>query len=118
MPWKKNRVLEEPLQFSAPSQWEERERVVSPAENGSSRVVYGPVNSDEINKRQLDPRVVDLQNLIESGITIDPGSVSTMLNLSDPAEIEEYNSSYVKDAYKFLKEHKNEIFKPVESVEK
>lgn len=112
MPWKKSKenVI---LQF-APPVWQEEERCVSPSESGSSRVSYVFVSSDEVNKRQLDPRIVDLQNLIDQGITIDPGETLTMLNLTDPAEIEQYNNAYVSSAYQYLKAHKDEIFKKEE----
>lgn len=95
----------------APDSWDVMERSVSPEENGSSRSVMVKVPCREINKRQLDPRIVTLEALLEQGITIEPGQAQQMLNLTDIADIEEYNSQYCESAYKFLQEHKVEIFK-------
>lgn len=116
MAWSKKPI--NPIQFQSPVEFTEVEKSVSPSEGGSSRVTLEKVTSKDINKRQLDPKVVNLQSLIENNMTIDPGTVSKLLNTSDPASIEEFNSMYTQEAYKYLQEHESEIFVKNEGGEK
>lgn len=109
MPWRKQ--PSKSMTFIAPDFFEVEERYVAPEESGTSRSTIIKVHSRDINKRQLDPRVVTLDSLLEQGITIDPGQVQSMLDITDPAEIESVNKDYCESAYKFLTEHKDEIFK-------
>lgn len=109
MPWRRENY--KPLMVVAPEMWEQQERYVEPEKNGVQRTTIVVVPNREINKRQLDPRKITLDSLLEQGITIDPGQIQNMLDLRDPAEIESFNNEYLQHAYKFLTEHKDEIFK-------
>lgn len=114
MPWKKK--PNRPIMYLADEDMSVRERCVDVEENGSQRTTIIDVPMSELNQRQLDPRSVTLQNLIDNGITIEPGSVAHMLDLTDPAEVEAFNNEYTRDAYKFLQEHKDEIFKKEDKI--
>lgn len=109
MPWRREQF--KPVMEIAPDEWEQIERYVEEEKNGVQRTCLVKVPCREVNKRQLDPRIVNLDSLLEQGITIEPGQVKDMLDLTDPAEIEQYNNQYVQQAYDFLVEHKDEIFK-------
>lgn len=91
--------------------WTEKVRSVDVDESsGSQRVTYIDKSTKDINREQLDPKIVTLQSLLESGVVISPASISNMLDITDKADIERYNSAYVSDAYKFLKENEDKIF--------
>lgn len=109
MPWR--REIFKPVMEIAPDEWEHFERYVEEEKNGVQRTCLVKVSCREVNKRQLDPRIVTLDTLLEQGITIDPGQVKGLLDLTDPAQIEDYNNHYVQQAYDYLVEHKDEIFK-------
>lgn len=109
MPWKKS--PNRPFIYLADGDMSVRERCVDVEVNGSQRATIIDVPISELNKRQLDPRTVTLQTLIDNGITIEPGTVAHMLDLTDPADIEAFNNEYTREAFKFLQDHKDEIFK-------
>lgn len=111
--WHKN--FENPIMYSAPSKWYEMEKSYDVDSGGSQRVSIVPVSSVDVNRRQLDPMIVNLDSLIQNGEVIKVGDVANMLSLTDPAQIEEYNTQYTQAAYKFLVENKDKIFKTVES---
>lgn len=113
MSWFKNSlyVCPKPPVF----EWTIKQRALdAPADQGSTRVTIVDKSCIDINRLQLDPAIVTLDSLIASGEKIEPGDVRNLLTISDKADIESYNSRYVQDAYLYLKEHKDEIFKSAE----
>ena len=57
----------------------------------------------------LDPRNIRLKYIIESGAVIDPGQVSSILNPSDPAELDSLRGKLGENLYSYLLDHKDEI---------
>lgn len=57
---------------------------------------------DEIAKETLDPNLVTLENLIESGVTIDPSVIQHLLDNTDPSELEARASQMSENLYKHL----------------
>lgn len=103
-----------PVMYQAPRTWSEPQRVTVETGSSSEYVSIVKVKSPDILAKQLDPKVVTLKALIESGITIDPGQCASMLNITDVAEIEKYNQKDMQEVYTYLKEHGKEIVKQEE----
>lgn len=84
--------------MGAPSTWTEIQREQYEDETGI-HVRYVKVSSEDIDKHQLDPSLVTLETLISNGITIDSGTVQTMLNPTDQADLESKISQMSTAAY-------------------
>lgn len=63
-------------------------------------VLYKPC--EEIAKETLDPSLVTLENLLESGVTIDPATTMHLLDVSDPSELEARASQMSENLYQHL----------------
>lgn len=113
MSWTKKRYGT-PVMYQSPSGWKERQRVTVENGNSSEYVEVVDVRCTDILAKQLDPNVVTLKALLDQGITIDPGQCASMLNITDVAQLEQYNTEDMKKVYAYLKEHGQEIVKSKE----
>lgn len=100
--------------YPTPDEWKEHSLAVSPSVNNRgvtrSRVSLVHRKSSDQDKLVLNPDLVNITSLIESGVTIDPKSVRSMLNITDRADIEALNTTRSENVYKYLIEHEDEIF--------
>lgn len=92
------------------SPWTEPQIKIDQSLRGSMKVSRVNVACKDICEQQLDPNVISLQSLIDRGITIDPGSVRNMLNITDEADLQRYDTEYSKGVYQYLVENPD-VFK-------
>lgn len=96
--------------------WTEPQIKSEESKRGTMKVSRVDVKCSDICEQQLDPSIITLQSLIDRGITIDPGSVRSMLNITDEADLQRYDTEYTKGVYQYLVDHPD-VFKSKESVE-
>lgn len=87
--------------------WEEKTRVVTPRGNGSQSVSYELVHSEKVSKQQLDPRTHTLQKQLEAGVVIQPGAVSTMMDITDPADLDEFGNQFGQNVIEYVGNEEN-----------
>lgn len=92
------------------SSWTEPQIKTDESLRGAMKVSRVSVSCKDICEQQLDPDVISLQSLIDRGITIDPGSVRNMLNITDEADIQRYDTEYSAGVYQYLLDHPD-VFK-------
>lgn len=92
------------------SPWTEPQIKTDESYRGAMKVSRVNVTCKDICEQQLDPDVISLQSLIDRGITIDPGSVRSMLNITDEADLQRYDTEFSAGVYKYLVDHP-EVFK-------
>lgn len=101
--------------YPTPKCWEEKQFVHSSTVDSDglrkTRSNLVSVSSDEIDSKIMDPKVVNLESLIEAGVTVDPKYVGSILNLSDAADIEEYRRPRESSMYEFLLNNKDQLVK-------
>ena len=88
---------------------------VNPVQQGDKVIQYVELKhmkSSEISKQTLDPGIITLESMLEAGVTLNPGQCARMLNLSDPADLEQRSAQMSENLYKVLLE--NEFLKPIE----
>lgn len=109
--FRKNDLENVPIMFDAPESWKERQIVHSALrEDGTgSRVDVMFVDSKDIDRTILDPRVVTIGKIIESGQVIDPKNWFSMFNITDPADLEAKRQQLGENMYSYLLDHKDEI---------
>lgn len=54
-------------------------------DDGIKRVYFESVPIEDVSKQQLDPRHVNMTNVMETGVVIDPSNSQKVFNPSDPA---------------------------------
>lgn len=82
----------------APGYWIETLRKTTEVD-GEIKVMFEEVTSEELSKKQLDPTIVTLENLLANNITINPSSVTSLLNQTDIADINELADQLSSQAY-------------------
>lgn len=73
----------------------------------SKKVFLQDQSCEEFSKQVLDPRVIDLQAIIDSGMVIDPKTVARPLVVTDLADIEARQHSLGKKMYSYLLENQD-----------
>lgn len=104
--------------FSAPEDLEQLEPTYQPMNDdgtGHSRVLFVPVKLSEISRKVMNPNVVTLTRLIESGDYVDPTKMMRVFKISDPADLEVKREQLGENMFKYLLEHKDEI-KPAQAA--
>lgn len=101
----------------APIYWVEEQRAIDSSEHGSSRVSIVDVSSKDIAKKQLNPSEIKLHQMIEAGVTIEPGQVRTILNVLDPADVERFNNEAGLNVYNYVMDNKDKILPSEKEVE-
>lgn len=96
--------------YQAPEDFVEVRTEVQPSNGSSQRVVKVEVRSSDELKKQLDPKSVTLQSLVDNNMTIDPGKFFNVLNETDPASLEEMSNPQLEKIYNFLVENKDRLF--------
>ena len=102
--------LKERLCVFAPGSFafENEEISVNPIQKGNNMIHFVAVKhlkSSEIAKQTLDPQIVTLENMIEAGVTLDPGYAARMLNITDSADLEDRSAVMSENLYKTLLEN-------------
>lgn len=87
--------------------WDEKTRVVTPRGHGSQSVSYELVHSVKVSKQQLDPRTHTLEKQLEAGVVIQPGAVSTMLDITDPADLDELGNRFGQNVIDYVGKEEN-----------
>lgn len=99
--------------YPAPQNWKEPFIQASPEiDSRGKKFVRATVvdrTSTEIASTVLDPDVVTLSSLIEAGVTIDPKFARSLLNITDPADLEKYNTERSNNLYNYLLNNQDEI---------
>lgn len=112
------RKVEVPVDLGGcPDHWIETVRKTSETDEGI-KVIFEDVSSEELKKQQLDPAVVTLENLLANNITINPQAVTSLLNQTDIADINELADQLSSQAYEKITQlpnfsyEKNTLVKP------
>lgn len=113
MPMFRKNQFETVLPMALP--WTEPQIKTDESLRGSMKVSRVNVSCKDICEQQLDPDVISLQSLIDRGITIDPGSVRNMLNITDEADLQRFDTEFSAGVYKYLVDHP-EVFKKEEEI--
>lgn len=86
-------------------------RKVVPQDAGvSSLVIYEEESCEDRTKRQMDPRMNRMKDILRDGTIIKVSSIGTTFNLSDPADIESIQNVQNEKVLNFL-ETNQEILK-------
>ena len=85
-----NRKIDKWLKFrqesSAP--WAQPIHKIVPEKNGIKRAVPSFENNEDIHKKVLDPKIVTMRSVLETGTVIEPKGFANALGLTDPASLE------------------------------
>lgn len=76
-----------------------------PNKKGGFDIVFEKVSSKELGRDVLDPRIVNLEQCIVSNTFINPREVQEILNLTDPADIDNVVGKLSVSAFSWLKEN-------------
>lgn len=91
-----------PRFVSAPDSWKERVKSYSPSDSGHQKVSILFEESSDRCEKQLDPRCITVQYLIESGVQITPSDVMSMFNFTDPADINQLADNLSSEAFEYI----------------
>lgn len=100
-----------------PEDWFDDVRIQVASPSGFE-VSFENKSSKEIGKDVLDPRLITLQYLIENDMVINPSQVSTILNQTDVASIEELSGKISEKAYNYIVENEKNFDKELNTIVK
>lgn len=102
-------------QCAACSSWSQPKFVTQPDVTDDGRKILNlslqSIRSDELSKKTLNPDLINMAYIIETGNVIDPKQVSKLLNITDPADIERLKGNLSSNMYEYLLEHQDELIK-------
>lgn len=76
-----------------------------PSQTSGFDVIFENVSSKTISEQVLDPRIITLEQCIASNTFINPREVQQLLNLTDPADIDNVVGKLSESAFSWLKEN-------------
>lgn len=79
--------------------------VISP--DSPCRVLFEHVPIEEFSKKQLHPDDTNMSSVVKTGVVIDPGQTSNLMNVKDPADFDE-QANKLFDAQKIASSETNE----------
>lgn len=97
------------LMFSSPDDFRERTLEFLPSSRGNRSVVLNTESLLSRSRKILDPRVIDLAAVIESGNVIDPTHVMRPLGVTDVADLDVSRERLGENMYNYILEHKDEL---------
>lgn len=104
-----NKIEKPCLMFSMPDEIIEIVDVQQPDENGTVRLLRKPERLSDRSKIQMNPNIITLQSMIESGTLIEPKQIGSLLNITDFSDIECLNGQLSENMYQYLLDHKDEL---------
>lgn len=113
--WERKKLHPDFVPGQSPVGWKELDRVVLDEENGSSRVAYVFNSNEDIEKLQLDPQQSSLSNLLKAGVIIEPGQAMSMLNITDPADLDELSDTFTANVIDYIEQNRDQIVKTLDS---
>jgi hypothetical protein len=111
--WERKKLRPDFIPDDAPAGWKEIDRVVLEEEKGASRVAYVFNSNEDISKLQLDPQQSSLSNLLKAGVMIEPGQAASMLNLTDPADLDEISDRFTANVIEYIEKNRDQIVKTI-----
>lgn len=111
--WERKKLHPDFIPVCSPHGWKEIDRVVLDEERGSSRVAYVFNSNEDIEKLQLDPQQSSLSNLLKAGVLIEPGQAASMLNLTDPADLDEISDRFTANVIDYIEKNRDQIVKSI-----
>lgn len=93
--------------------WCESELRVVPEDE--QRVYFEEVPCDEILKRQMDLKAINLEVMLKHGVVLDPAVVGRTLNMTDSYDIEQLNNRRSVRLYEYVKENQDKILESLAS---
>lgn len=88
---------------------EVEKRSIFKQEDKGSSVVFESESIEDLNFRQLDPRVITLESLIKKGTVINPGKISNILSGIDVADSDSWNEIQNQSVIDFLEKNREKL---------
>ncbi|MBQ6629348.1 MAG: hypothetical protein IJH65_11115 [Methanobrevibacter sp.] len=108
MPWSKKEITR-PLYHVAPDRLFVEDRKTYPKDNGNTVVAFIKVDSEELCESVLDPRVVNITTLLQSGCKIEPGDFFNSLSITDKSDLDKLQESQNFILADYLEKHQDYI---------
>lgn len=83
--------------------------IMRPNANGVKVVDFVWKDIAEIAPQVLNPDIVNLASVIETGVPIDPKNFIKVFNITDPADLEKFREGRSQSLFKYVQEHESEI---------
>lgn len=111
-----NRKIDKWLKFRQESsaQWAQPIHKIVPVKNGIKRAVPSFENNEDIHKKVLDPKIVTMRSILETGTVIEPKGFANALGLTDPASVENVRQQLTEKGAAWLDRNHDELIKLLE----
>lgn len=108
MPWTKKQIIR-PIYQLAPERMFVEDRKTYPKDNGNTVVAFIKVDTEELCETVLDPRVVNITTLLQSGCKIEPGDFFNALSITDKSDLDKLQETQNSILAEYLEKHQDYV---------